>query len=120
MSELSREEIYQEVGKIVGQFPLLKCKECAETVMAWLKENGIEGKILRLKTKYRDEDYIISERLERQGIFESITVNGQHYGVEVLGRVFDSLSLEELTREDWLKDFHCPTEQFIVDEVKTL
>ncbi|MEG4801264.1 papain fold toxin domain-containing protein [Microcoleus sp. ARI1-B5] len=36
---------------------------------------------------------------------ESITLNGQHYGVEVQGLVFDNLSVTGITREDWLNDF---------------
>ena len=30
--------------------------------MEWLRENGIEGKILRLRTKRRSEVFIISDR----------------------------------------------------------
>ena len=120
MSRLSVEEIYQQIGKIVEPFAVLECDKCATAVMQWLEENGIEGKILRLRTRYRDEDYIISDRLERQGIADSITTNGQHYGVEVLGRVFDNLSTEGIAREDWLNDFHCMSEQFLVEEVETL
>ena len=49
--------------------------------MQWLAENGIEG-IIKIQTAY-GEDYIISTRLESQGIIDSITLNGIHYGVEV-------------------------------------
>jgi hypothetical protein len=48
---------------------------------------------------------------------ESITTNGKHYGVEVRGRVFDNLSVQGMRREDWLNDFHCQSEQFIVEEL---
>jgi len=117
VSELSREEIYQEVGKIVGQFPLLKCKECAETVMAWLKENGIEGKFLRLKTRKRNDFFIVSERYSSN---ESITDNGVHYGVEVMGLVFDNLSGEGMLREAWIKDFSCRSGEFTLQELESL
>lgn len=56
----------------------------------------------------------MSKRLERRGINESITLNGKHYGVEVRGRVFDNLSTDGLTGEDWIDDFSCPSEQFII------
>ncbi|MFN6515652.1 MAG: papain fold toxin domain-containing protein [Nostoc sp. CreGUA01] len=49
-----------------------------------------------------------------------MTENGTHYGIEVLGRVFDNLSAEGMTREDWLRDFHCPSEQFIIEELESL
>ncbi|MFK0734057.1 MAG: papain fold toxin domain-containing protein [Gloeotrichia echinulata IR180] len=117
MSQLSDEEIYQQVGKIVREFELYKCDECATAVMQWLKENGIDGKIILIRTARRKEYYILSKRLERRGINESITLNGKHYGVEVRGRVFDNLSMEGLTRENWIDDFSCPSEQFIIQEL---
>lgn len=117
MSELSREEIYQEVAKIVGQFRLLKCKECAKAVMAWLKENGIEGKILKLKTRKRNDFFIVSERYSSN---ESITDNGVHFGVEVIGLVFDNLSGEGMLREAWLNDFSCRSGGFILQELESL
>ena len=81
--------------------------------MQWLTDNKIEGKLIELRTCYNDEDYIVSDRI---GSDESITINGKHYGVEVRGRVFDNLSAEGMTREDWLKDFHCQSEEFIITE----
>ena len=66
--------------------------------------------MIELKTRYHDQDYLISDRV---GNDRSITINGKHYGVEVRGRVFDHLSPQEMKREDWLKDFHCQSEEFI-------
>lgn len=74
----------------------------------------MDGQILRLKTKRRSEVFITSGRI---GGNESITENGTHYGVEVLGKVFDNLSVEGLPREQWIKDFNCRSGQFVVDEV---
>ncbi|MEG5001735.1 papain fold toxin domain-containing protein [Microcoleus sp. B4-D4] len=120
MSYLSSLEIYREIGNIVSQFKILECDRCATAVMEWLEQQGIQGKILRLRTKYQDEDYIISERLESQGITESITVNGKHYGVEVRGLVFDNLSTDGMSKEEWVKDFHSPSDQFVVEEIENL
>ena len=113
MVKLTDSQIYQEIGNIVGQFELYQCYECARAVMRWLTDNEIEGKVIELKTRYHDEDYIISDRL---GNDESITINGKHYGVEVRGRVFDNLSPEGMMRDDWLKDFHCQSEEFMITE----
>ncbi len=74
--------------------------------MQWLTDNEIEGKVIELKTRYHDEDYIISDRI---GNDQSITINGKHYGVEVRGRVFDNLSPQGMTRDDWLKNVHSVT-----------
>jgi Papain fold toxin 2 len=114
---LLEEEVLQEIGQISIRFPLLECYKCAIAIMQWLSENGIEGKILRLKTKRRSEVFITSDRHVPD---ESITENGMHYGVEVFGKVFDNLSMEGLSRADWVKDFHCPSERFIVDELDSL
>jgi Papain fold toxin 2 len=113
----SEEEIFQKVGQISIRFPLLECDKCAIAIMEWLSENGMEGKILRLKTKRRSEVFITSDR---HVLEESITENGTHYGVEVLGKVFDNLSADGLSRADWLKSFHCLSERFIVDELDSL
>jgi Ni,Fe-hydrogenase III large subunit len=120
VSWLSDEEIYQEVGKIVTRFELLECYECAEAVMQWLNDNGIEGKVIRLKTKYRDEDFILSDRLMRQGNYDSVTINGKHYGVEVRGKVFDNLSTTGMIKDDWVNDFHCQSEQFDIKYLEFL
>lgn len=84
-----------------------------------MRERGLQGKILRLRTRY-GEDYILSHRLEQLGITDSITINGQHFGVEVRGKVFDNLSDQGLSREDWLKDFQCHSGQFILTELDNL
>ena len=117
MVKLTDSQIDQEIGNIVSQFQLYQCYECARAVMQWLTDNEIEGKVIELKTRYHDEDYIISDRI---GNDQSITINGKHYGVEVRGRVFDNLSPQGMTRDDWLKDFHCQSEEFISYNVGTI
>lgn len=112
-----REEVWQAIREIIVTYPLLECDKCAIAVMKYLKTKEITGKVLRLKTKRRREIFIVSDR---RGLDESITENGTHYGVEVFGKVFDNLSTEGLSREDWVNDFHCLSEQFILDELETL
>jgi hypothetical protein len=112
-----QEEIWQAVGRITINYPLLECDKCALSVMRWLNKRGIEGKILRLRTKRRSENFITSDRY---GLDESITENGTHYGVEIIGKVFDNLSPEGLSREDWVKDFSCLGGSIIVDELTSL
>ena len=114
---MTREEVWQNVSQIVAEYPLLECDRCAISVMNWLRDNEIEGKILRLRTKRRSEVFVISDRY---GSNESITENGIHYGVEVFGKVFDNLSTEGLSREDWLNDFHSRSNKFIIDELTSL
>ncbi|NEP20201.1 MAG: hypothetical protein F6J97_25510 [Leptolyngbya sp. SIO4C1] len=104
MNSLSDEEICHEVGKIVEPFKRLECFECAQTVLSWLSHKQVKGTLLRLRTKYRDE-FIMSSRWEQSGRTESISANGIHYGVEVRGKVFDNLSSDGLSRQEWLDDF---------------
>ncbi len=117
VSKLSPEEIYQEIGKIVSKFNNLECDICAINVMQWLKNNGIEGKILKLRTRRRNDFFIISDRFSPN---ESITENGTHYGVEVLGLVFDNLSSEGMIRQHWESDFSCRSGGFILEELDSI
>jgi hypothetical protein len=114
VNDLADEYIYAEVGRIVSQFDVYQCYDCAMAVMQWLRDNDIEGRIIELKTFYRDEDYIISDRL---GGEESIATNGKHYGVNVRGLVFDNLSDNGMTQTEWLEDFHCPSDRFTLSEL---
>ncbi|GFE68128.1 hypothetical protein CFPU101_07380 [Chroococcus sp. FPU101] len=70
--------------------------------------------MIELKTRYRDENYLISDC---KGNNQSITTNSKYYGVEVKDIVFDNLSTNGLNREEWLKDFHCQSEEFILTEL---
>ena len=72
----TNEDIYREVSKIISQFRLYQCDEAVQAVVEWLETRDMKGTILRIKTKYDEEDYILSQRLESQGITESITLNG--------------------------------------------
>lgn len=115
MTDWTDEALFRELSQIVVKFPLLQCDNCARDVMLWLRKNGIEGKVLRLRTKNRKDRYILSYRI---GDNQSITDNGQHYGVEVRGMVFDNLSAYGLSREAWINDFSCRSGQFIIEELE--
>ncbi|QYX31128.1 papain fold toxin domain-containing protein [Sphaerospermopsis torques-reginae] len=115
MSNLSEEEVYEKIGEIASQFTNLQCDKCAQAVMLWLKLNRIEGKIIQIRTKRRNDFFIISERCSPN---ESITDNGIHYGVEVLGLVFDNLSSHGLPRDLWIKDFSCRSGGFYIEELE--
>lgn len=79
----------------------------------------IERSLLKLQTRSDAEDYILSDRLEATGIYESITENGTHYGVKVREKVFDNLSADGLSFEEWISDFHCPSEEFVIEQMET-
>ncbi|HBB35667.1 MAG TPA: hypothetical protein DDZ80_10135 [Cyanobacteria bacterium UBA8803] len=107
-------ELHEAIGNFVIRFPLLHCEECARALRFWLRQRGIPGKLWRLATRYDTEDFILSDRLERQGFSETITENGVHYGIEVFGKIFDNLSKQGLSPEDWVKDFTSVSNEFEV------
>lgn len=112
---MTQEEIWQRVGEITTNYSLLECKECAVAIAQWLEGRGqVYGTILRIQARGVGKFFILSNRY---GDNESITRNGKHYGVEVIGKVFDNLSIQGLPREEWISDFSCPSGQFTVEEV---
>ncbi|ALB41696.1 MULTISPECIES: papain fold toxin domain-containing protein [Nostocales] len=111
-------EIHQAIGNLVIRFPLLHCQECAKTLKQWLKQRKIPGKVWRLSTIYDNEDFILSNRLEKQGCFETITENGVHYGVEVFGKIFDNLSRQGLYPDDWIQDFTSLSNEFKIEVIE--
>lgn len=117
MSRLSTKEIYQALGNISSQFQNLECDKCAIALKSWSDSNGIERKIIKLRTKKRNDFFIISNRYSDS---ESITDNGIHYGVEVFGLVFDNLSPQGLPRDEWINDFDCRSGEFYLEELDNL
>lgn len=111
-------DLYKEIGNFVIQFPLLHCEECAVNLRRWLKQRDISGKLWRLSTRYDYEDFILRDRLEQRGYAETITENGTHYGVEVYGKIFDNLSREGLSLEDWINDFSSLSNEFEVEVIE--
>lgn len=111
-------KLYEEIGSLVIRFPLLHCEECASILKRWLEQRGISGKLWRLSTLYDNEDFILSNRLEQQGCSETITENGVHYGVEVFGKIFDNLSRQGLSPEDWINDFTSLSNEFTVEVIE--
>lgn len=61
------EEVWQAISQIVVHYRLLECDKCAIAVMQFLQENGMSGKILRLKTKRRNEVFITWSSARRLG-----------------------------------------------------
>ncbi|MEA5471789.1 MULTISPECIES: papain fold toxin domain-containing protein [unclassified Spirulina] len=114
---INKHFVWQEVKKITVNYPVMECDRCAIAVCNWLKTQKIPYKIVRLKTKRRSDYFIVSQRY---GMNDTITENGTHYGVAVFDLIFDNLSGEGLTRDDWLADFSCRSGQFIIDELDSL
>ncbi|MDF0553628.1 hypothetical protein [Kamptonema sp. UHCC 0994] len=51
-------------------------------------------------------------------IYREIGTIVSQYDVEVRGRVFDNLSTQGMFRTEWVKDFSCPSDGFVVEELE--
>lgn len=110
---------YLELGRISQDYKNLECKDCARAMLGWLSDNGYQGQPVRIQTAW-GEDFIMSQRLEVNGIYESITENGTHYGVLIGEVVFDNLSEQGLPLEAWLADFECQSGELLLDKLDHL
>ncbi|WP_375514202.1 hypothetical protein [uncultured Nostoc sp.] len=58
---------------------------------------------------------------ERNPTFQDfVEFHDLQHGVEVKRRIFDNLSTEALTKENWLNDFQCPGRYFLIDYLDEL
>ena len=84
-------------------FKKFECVECAETVAGALKEQGISGQIIKVKTR-QGSDFIVSDRFKEGAT--SITENGYHEAVRVGDTVFDNVSPDGIPADQFFKDLH--------------
>jgi len=112
--------------EIIGEAAARVSTDCKAKYpqVPWLQMIGMRNRLThayfeidKLKTKRRSDLYIVSDRITAN---QAITENGTHYGVEVLGKVFDHLSPEGLSRENWLNDLYCRGGQFLLEELDSL
>ena len=87
--------------ELVSQVPdaykkLFKCKEFADAYKKILKNEGIEGTEVFLKS---ETGFIWSETLGK-----TITENGEHVGIKVRDMIFDNLHPQGISYKKWLDD----------------
>ena len=75
-----------------------KCKEFESELESKMKENGISGEKIEIRTNY-PSDYIYSDNLKTD-----ISTNGYHCGIEVDGYVFDNLNPTGVPYSQWIND----------------
>jgi hypothetical protein len=106
----------RQIRQIIQNFQNLECESCARAIRQWLRDNGEDGQLLRMRTAM-GEDFILSQRRFAMGDDESITENGMHYGIQVGDLVFDNLATEGLPIDQWLADFECQSGDFLVETI---
>lgn len=75
-----------------------KCKEFENELESKMKENGISGEKIEIRTNY-GRGYIYSDNLKTD-----ISTNGYHCGIEVDGYVFDNLNPTGVPYSQWIND----------------
>jgi len=116
---LSEAEIYQAVLAIAKEFTVFECKQCADAIRRWLRQNGITGVYLKLEPAMPGRfQFMVSQRWKDGR--EAVSQNGVHYGIEVKEFVFDNLSTTEgLSRDNWIEDFDCAMGDLKLSELET-
>ena len=97
-----QEEIWQAVGRITVNFPLLGCDKCAITVMRWLKKRGIEAKII--------------EFINLDGKVDDVLDKLKHLAVNLPQAEGFNLGVSELEAViDGVKNLGVPAQRFCID-----
>lgn len=112
---MTKDEVFQEIARIISGYTVFQSVECAEAIKAWLKVNDVRGVHLQISALGRIK-FIVSDRWRAGG--ESIAQTGVHPGIETYGMVFDNLSPTGLTRSDWLQDFDCASGEFKIEQLE--
>jgi len=58
---MTRDEVFEEVAKIISGYTVFQCVDCAAVIKAWLKANGIHGVHLQMTAIGRLK-FIVSQR----------------------------------------------------------
>jgi Papain fold toxin 2 len=106
----------RRIRQIIQNHQNLACESCARAIQQWLRANGEDSQLLRIRTAM-GEDFILSQRRCAMGDDESITENGMHYGIQVGDVVFDNPAAEGLPIDQWLADFECQSGDFLLEPI---
>jgi hypothetical protein len=106
---VSRAALRQEISKIASRYEIFQCVECAQAIKAFLMQEGIAAKRVRLFTGSVEDPLcnIYHEELRR-----NISTNGRHEGISVDFEgeeiIFDNLHPQGISRDEWLSYLYCP------------
>lgn len=104
-------EVLQDIRDIVNSYKPdenLKCVECANQIEAYLKEQGIHGRRVKLDTtrQVREDDFIIDDSLPASS--DAISTNGHHEGIAIRINgeeiVFDNHHPDGVPAQQWMNN----------------
>ena len=98
------EVVASDAAQGFGDF---QCKECTDSIVNAMKQKGLNGEILDIRTISRQGQpsyhNIYSDSLGR-----NISTNGTHRAVRVGNTVFDNLHPNGIPFDQWLNDLKAP------------
>jgi RHS repeat-associated protein len=90
-----KEATEKAIAEITQKFWNLKCTECANEVIQYLKKNAINGQKIEVQF---NGNHIISD------VWWEISQNGYHEAVKIWDKVFDNIHKNWIWLDDWYKD----------------
>lgn len=108
-------EILQEIHDTASSYNNLECVEFANEVEAYLREQGISGRRLKLDTtkQVSQDDYIIDDSFSES---EAISTNGHHEGIAITingeEKVFDNNHGDGVPTEQWKNNLTFHSKEF--------
>ena len=107
----SSSQIEQDIYDITKKYSDFLCMECASELKAYLKANGLHGKVLTIES--------IGSRIGLDELVDGkekiISVNGKHRGVHYGDKIYDNIFNTGVPASEWLRKFYF-TGQFKLDE----
>jgi RHS repeat-associated protein len=88
------------IPSVARQFDNFQCVDCADAILAALKQEGITGEIVTIQANSTKRGFIWSDTAG-----EVISKNGHHQGVLVEGKVYDNIHTEGIDYDVWRADF---------------
>ena len=92
------DQVVAGIPEIASKYQVLECQEAANAIKGYLDENGVKNQIVQAESNYQ---YIMSNDFSWS---EPISINGNHYGVEVDGMVYDNIHPFGILRSQWESD----------------
>ncbi len=92
-----------------------RCDAFAEAFRKALQKHGMDGQLVRLRSRH--PFIVVEDPAECRFGGQSITINGNHYGVQVGEFVFDNVMLSPKKRADWENAFQTRGGRPSVEEI---
>ncbi|MBI3135485.1 MAG: DUF4157 domain-containing protein [Bacteroidetes bacterium] len=93
------------ISEIAKKYGIFECKECVAEMVETLKDIGVTGEILDVKTPTNKG---MSGNIWSDALQKNISVNGTHQAIMVDGIVFDNINPGGISYNSWFNDLFAP------------